>query len=298
MLIRRIEEQAVALAEKTAELKSKDAILNDLMANVASFSAELKNKDAELKNKDAELKNKDTQSSKAHENNFKVTLRVEPHDIASDSLKKSLESRFDDKMSWDNHGTYWNTEIRYTTQKPKKRRKSNKDNKVPRRRKGTGKSKSRGKAKEKLTAGGKTEAKIEAKPKSRKQIYESYIRSNQWKEKCEETYLLFGRTCEVCQEEGKKTCIHHNNYHFLKEERPHLDLIVMCQGCHWYFHKRVPGSKLQGHRNEENIDATCTLCARPSRYSRKTAKRVIHFCKSCFLSFKFKLDAGKVKKFL
>ena len=237
-------------------------------------------------------------------NNFKVTLCVEPHDIASESFRKDLESRFDDKMSWSNHGTYWNIEIRYTSLKPKIRRKGKKSgkrgtsrtSKTPRRRKGTGKRKSKGKVKEKLTTGTKTRAK--PKPKGRKQIYESYIRSNQWKEKCEETYLLFGRTCEVCQEEDRKTCIHHNNYHFLKEERPHLDLIVMCQGCHWYFHKRVPGSKLQGHRNEENIDATCTLCARPSRYSRKTAKRVIHFCKSCFLSFKFKLDAGKVKKFL
>jgi hypothetical protein len=130
--------------------------------------------------------------------------------------------------------------------------------------------------------------------KKRKQLHERYIRSKKWKDKCKECFVLFGETCEICQIEGKKLCVHHNNYSSLTEENPKLDLIVICMDCHNKFHEIIPGYKLA--KNPQKCKGIpCTTCASMSAFSYKAPKRSIYFCYRCYNIYKSNLAFEKIK---
>lgn len=69
--------------------------------------------------------------------------------------------------------------------------------------------------------------------KSWNQKYQEYIRSPEWKKKCEEALARADDKCQKCHHTkwSRKLNVHHKTYeHFMYE--PPEDLIVVCTYCH------------------------------------------------------------------
>lgn len=61
--------------------------------------------------------------------------------------------------------------------------------------------------------------------------YQSYLRSDHWRETRERALNRAGRECEGCGESGQRLHVHHVSYERIGDERP-SDLRVLCTSCH------------------------------------------------------------------
>lgn len=75
----------------------------------------------------------------------------------------------------------------------------------------------------------------ETPPKTRKQLYQEYINSKEWKLKRDEFKERFGNQCAMC-DSGKNLAIHHLNYDNVGNETIN-DVVCLCKGCHFDAHK-------------------------------------------------------------
>lgn len=82
--------------------------------------------------------------------------------------------------------------------------------------------------------------------------YKQYLQSNHWREFRRKIYSL-RKTCQNCSAKNKKLNIHHKNYDCLWKEK-NSDVIVLCQDCHYRFHKKPKWKKKM--KNKENLDFT------------------------------------------
>lgn len=67
-------------------------------------------------------------------------------------------------------------------------------------------------------------------------FYKEYIKSDEWKNKREEIFLLKWRFCEKCKSKNNLV-IHHGSYLSLWHEKE-KHLFVLCNYCHSLFHKK------------------------------------------------------------
>lgn len=80
-----------------------------------------------------------------------------------------------------------------------------------------------------------------------------YYNSKEWKRKREEALKRADYRCQLCnyaQEDWSTWLeVHHRTYQGFKNEQPE-DLTVLCQECHWLFHKThyYTGSEFAGLR--------------------------------------------------
>ena len=71
------------------------------------------------------------------------------------------------------------------------------------------------------------------------QEYKEYIKSDVWKEKCEQRLEIAGHKCEMCgrlEKNSKGLQIHHISYRNLGHEDVANDLICLCGRCHILIH--------------------------------------------------------------
>jgi predicted HNH restriction endonuclease len=70
--------------------------------------------------------------------------------------------------------------------------------------------------------------------------YKSYMRSPEWKEKCEQRLEIANHRCEMCgrlEKNSKGLQIHHISYCRLGDEDVGNDLICVCGRCHILIHR-------------------------------------------------------------
>lgn len=76
------------------------------------------------------------------------------------------------------------------------------------------------------------------------ELYDEYMRSDAWKDKCEQRKKLDGYRCCVCGRpelicrEGLQ--IHHLNYDNVGEENIFTDIVSLCGTCHKKLHRGDP----------------------------------------------------------
>ena len=75
----------------------------------------------------------------------------------------------------------------------------------------------------------------------RSKFYESYMRSEEWKEKKRQRFLIDGERCVMCGRPIDK-CLkpmqcHHVTYKRLGNEDIYEDLVTLCSSCHVKIHK-------------------------------------------------------------
>lgn len=71
-------------------------------------------------------------------------------------------------------------------------------------------------------------------------VYQNYITSSEWKQKCEQRLKIAGYKCEMCgrlEQNSKGLQIHHISYRNLGKEDVANDLICLCGRCHILIHK-------------------------------------------------------------
>lgn len=73
------------------------------------------------------------------------------------------------------------------------------------------------------------------KPKSRKEEYREYLRSDHWQERRRMAVRGADGACQVCNARDKQLEVHHRTYERLGAEEP-WDLVVLCEDCHGLFH--------------------------------------------------------------
>lgn len=61
--------------------------------------------------------------------------------------------------------------------------------------------------------------------------YNEYIRSNEWKEKCEKILARDNHECQHCHAHTPDLSVHHKTYENLFNEKDE-DLITLCDNCH------------------------------------------------------------------
>jgi len=72
---------------------------------------------------------------------------------------------------------------------------------------------------------------------SRKQEYQKYLNSKEWKKKRKETIEAAGGKCQLCNSDHRLH-VHHRTYDNVRNEQPG-DLIVLCSNCHAKFHDKL-----------------------------------------------------------
>lgn len=85
-----------------------------------------------------------------------------------------------------------------------------------------------------------------------KREYDTYISSEEWENKKKECFALKGKMCQFC---GSITDlhVHHATYKNLKKEDVENDLYVLCNKCHFQYHKLYPPSKTTIQRTRDFI---------------------------------------------
>lgn len=69
-----------------------------------------------------------------------------------------------------------------------------------------------------------------------KQRYYEYLKSQAWRDKRKSAIIFYGGTCSLCPKKHNLH-VHHKTYIRLFKERME-DLIVLCEDCHYLFHKK------------------------------------------------------------
>ena len=70
-------------------------------------------------------------------------------------------------------------------------------------------------------------------------LYETYLRSDEWRRKAEERLELDGHKCQMCGCQGTATNplqVHHLTYHNIYRENIDKDLVTLCKVCHQNIH--------------------------------------------------------------
>lgn len=78
--------------------------------------------------------------------------------------------------------------------------------------------------------------------KTRKQNYDAYIQSPQWRIRREAAVGRAGGKCQLCAS-TRALNVHHNDYARLFDELP-TDLVALCAKCHKHFHGLLPVDEL------------------------------------------------------
>lgn len=73
------------------------------------------------------------------------------------------------------------------------------------------------------------------------EFYKEYMKSDEWKNRCEQRIRIAGNKCEMCGR-LERNCrnglqIHHITYRRLGHENVYTDLICLCGGCHIKIHR-------------------------------------------------------------
>ncbi len=116
--------------------------------------------------------------------------------------------------------------------------------------------------------------------KFNRKFYEEYLKSEKWKEKRKEIYILRNKKCEICK------CklyghyhIHHKTYKRLGEER-NSDLILLCEKCHINIHKEI---KQKNNKKIKDLKFySCPFCLNKININKflNTGKIRCPFCNS------------------
>lgn len=67
------------------------------------------------------------------------------------------------------------------------------------------------------------------------QEYEVYLKSQEWREKCEQRRAIDGGRCVVCGCKGtpnNELEVHHISYRAIGHEDVFTDLVTLCRNCH------------------------------------------------------------------
>lgn len=73
--------------------------------------------------------------------------------------------------------------------------------------------------------------------KTRKEIYQEYLQSEEWKEKRKNVLDRFCGRCCLCNMPGKH--VHHRTYKNLRTPEEVNDLCLLCEFCHKNVHRTV-----------------------------------------------------------
>ncbi len=92
----------------------------------------------------------------------------------------------------------------------------------------------------------------------RSKFYESYMKSDTWKAKKKERFLIDGGKCVMCgrpSEKCKKPMqCHHVTYQRLGKEDVYQDLVTLCASCHIKIHKYYDRIRSEEDEHRENTN--------------------------------------------
>jgi hypothetical protein len=97
--------------------------------------------------------------------------------------------------------------------------------------------------------------------------YNTYIASDEWKQKVNEAKEYYGDCCLLCGSNAE-IHVHHRHYRSLGNEDMH-DLTILCDKCHYRYHFHISDKKPKSYRNNGKSKDK----ARVNRYKLRRRKK-------------------------